>query len=112
MHSALTSGLLAYDSSKTVSPPMLGRPRQFAYPPTPATTPGTTRRESSASRGPNRRGSMTAIGRAPIARMSRTIPPTPVAAPWYGPMFVGRLCDYTLNMISVEYMSGLQYIYQ
>ena len=25
-----------------------------------------------------------ATGRAPIARMSRTIPPTPVAAPWYG----------------------------
>ena len=26
----------------------------------------------------------TAIGRAPIVRMSRTMPPTPVAAPWYG----------------------------
>ena len=27
---------------------------------------------------------MTAIGRAPIDMMSRTMPPTPVAAPWYG----------------------------
>ncbi len=27
-------------------------------------------------------GSATAIGRAPMAMMSRTIPPTPVAAPW------------------------------
>src|SRR5690606_16381532 len=25
-----------------------------------------------------------AIGRAPIVKMSRRIPPTPVAAPWYG----------------------------
>ncbi len=31
----------------------------------------------SASRGPKRRGSITATGRAPIARMSRTMPPTP-----------------------------------
>ena len=27
---------------------------------------------------------MSAIGRAPIEKMSRMIPPTPVAAPWYG----------------------------
>ncbi len=27
---------------------------------------------------------MTATGRAPMAMMSRMIPPTPVAAPWYG----------------------------
>ena len=33
------------------------------------------------SAGPNRRESITATGRAPMARMSRTIPPTPVAAP-------------------------------
>ena len=39
---------------------------------------------SGASSGPNRSGSITATGRAPIARMSRTMPPTPVAAPWYG----------------------------
>ena len=27
---------------------------------------------------------MSAIGRAPMEKMSRMIPPTPVAAPWYG----------------------------
>ena len=27
---------------------------------------------------------MRAIGRAPIEKMSRMMPPTPVAAPWYG----------------------------
>ena len=32
--------------------------------------------------GPKRRESRRAIGRAPIAKMSRTMPPTPVAAPW------------------------------
>jgi len=31
--------------------------------------------------GPNRNESMTATGRAPIVKMSRRIPPTPVAAP-------------------------------
>ena len=50
----------------------------------PPTTPGSTRRVSAASAGPNRSESSTATGRAPIARMSRTIPPTPVAAPWNG----------------------------
>ncbi len=34
--------------------------------------------------GPNRSESSTAIGRAPIVKMSRRIPPTPVAAPWNG----------------------------
>ncbi len=29
---------------------------------------------------------MTATGRAPIEMMSRTMPPTPVAAPWNGSM--------------------------
>ena len=33
---------------------------------------------------PNRSGSISAIGRAPIEKMSRMMPPTPVAAPWYG----------------------------
>ena len=61
---------------------MLGNPRQFPYPPTPATTPGSTRAVSGSSSGPKRSESITAIGRAPIARMSRTMPPTPVAAPW------------------------------
>src|SRR5688572_401015 len=33
-----------------------------------------------------------------MARMSRTIPPTPVAAPWYGSTYDGWLCDSTLNV--------------
>src|SRR3954449_13415343 len=64
----------------------------------PATTPGSTRLVSGASAGPNRSESMTATGRAPIARMSRTMPPTPVAAPWYGSTYDGWLCDSTLNV--------------
>ena len=78
---ALTSGFPIYVSSKTTSPPIFGKPKQFPYPPTPAMIPGSTRRVSGASAGPKRSGSMMAIGRAPIVRMSRTIPPTPVAAP-------------------------------
>jgi hypothetical protein len=31
---------------------------------------------------PKRRGSITAMGRAPMVKMSRRMPPTPVAAPW------------------------------
>ena len=77
---------------------MLGSPRQLPYPPTPATIPGSTRWVSSASSGPNRSGSMTATGRAPIARMSRTIPPTPVAAPWYGSTYDGWLWLSILNV--------------
>ena len=79
--SAFTSGLPKYVSSKTTSPPILGSPKQFPYPPTPAITPGRTRLVSGASAGPKRSGSITAIGRAPIVKISRTIPPTPVAAP-------------------------------
>ena len=33
-----------------------------------------------------------------MARMSRTMPPTPVAAPWYGSTKLGWLCDSTLNV--------------
>src|SRR5438067_2263287 len=58
---------------------MFGSPRQLPYPPIPATTPGSTRRVSGWSAAPNRSGSMTATGRAPMARMSRTIPPTPAS---------------------------------
>src|SRR2546427_2220212 len=49
---------------------------------------GTTRASSGE---PNRRESSKAIGRAPIARMSRMIPPTPVAAPWNGATALGWL---------------------
>ncbi|CFR67076.1 Uncharacterised protein [Mycobacterium tuberculosis] len=61
---------------------MLGRPRELPYPPMPRTTPSSTRRVSGASAAPNRSWSITATGRAPMAMMSRTMPPTPVAAPW------------------------------
>src|SRR6266571_427937 len=77
---------------------MLGSPRQLPYPPTPATIPGSTRAVSGCCGSPKRSGSITAIGRAPIARMSRTMPPTPVAAPWYGSTKLGWLCDSTLKV--------------
>ncbi len=38
-----------------------------------------------------------ATGRAPIVKMSRRMPPTPVAAPWYGSTALGWLCDSSLN---------------
>ncbi len=75
-------GLPWYEESKTSSPPMFGRPRLLPYPPTPLTTPCTTRAVSGWSTAPKRSWSMTATGRAPMEMMSRTIPPTPVAAPW------------------------------
>ena len=37
------------------------------------------------------------MGRAPIAMTSRMIPPTPVAAPWYGSIADGWLCDSILK---------------
>src|SRR5258708_3494281 len=64
----------------------------------PPTTPGSTRRVSGASAGPNLSEAITATGRAPMARMSRTIPPTPVAAPWKGSTYDGGLCDSSLNV--------------
>ena len=50
-----------------------------------------------ASSSPKRSESSDAIGRAPMVKMSRRIPPTPVAAPWYGSMNDGWLCDSILN---------------
>ncbi len=129
-HIAFTSGLPEYDGENDTSPPTVGTPMQFPYPPIPATTPlkrcrfraasSSVVRSSSdpsggtggmpASRlyaprsiafgtcsGPNRSESSSAIGRAPIAKMSRTIPPTPVAAPSYGSIADGWLCDSILN---------------
>ena len=40
---------------------------------------------------------MQAIGRAPMVKMSRMMPPTPVAAPWNGSTALGWLCDSILN---------------
>ena len=68
----------------------------------PATTPGSTRAVSGWSAAPKRSGSITAIGRAPMARMSRTMPPTPVAAPWYGSTKLGWLCDSTLKVTAIS----------
>src|ERR1019366_7408057 len=77
---------------------MLGRPRQFPYPPTPATIPGSTRSVSGWSTAPNRNESITAIGRAPIDMMSRTTPPKPAVAPWYGSTYDGWLWLSTLKV--------------
>ena len=66
----------------------------------PATTPSTMRRlraPSGPSSDPNRSEFISAIGRAPIVKMSRMMPPTPVAAPWYGSMNDGWLCDSILK---------------
>ena len=49
------------------------------------------------SSGPKRSEFSSAIGRAPIVKMSRMMPPTPVAAPWYGSMNDGWLCDSILK---------------
>ena len=93
----LTSGLPWYDGSNTSSPPTVGTPTQLPYPPTPRTTPSTRWRVRASDGSPNRRASRTAIGRAPIANTSRRIPPTPVAAPWYGSTADGWLWDSILN---------------
>ena len=69
---------------------------QFPYPPIPATTPPNRNRFRGSSSGPNRSGSSSAAGRAPIDRTSRTIPPTPVAAPWYGS--IGRRVRVRLHL--------------
>ena len=55
------------------------------------TTPSAIQRLRASSSGPKRSGSISAIGRAPIEKMSRRMPPTPVAAPWYGSMADGWL---------------------
>src|SRR5579872_3281548 len=63
----------------------------------PATTPPTMRVTAGSSGGPKRSESRSAVGRAPIARMSRMIPPTPVAAPWNGATALGWLWLSILN---------------
>src|SRR4029079_14861035 len=67
----------------------------------PATTPASNERFrrpfSALSSDPNRRLFSAAIGRAPIVKMSRRMPPTPVAAPWNGSIKEGWLCDSILK---------------
>jgi hypothetical protein len=81
-HMALTSGFPPKDGSKKTSPPTVGIPRQLPYPPIPPTTLSKRYRFLDSASEPNRNESRIAIGRAPIVKMSRTMPPTPVAAPW------------------------------
>ena len=59
----------------------------------PATTPENRNRLRGSVSGPNRSEFSSAMGRAPMAKMSRTMPPTPVAAPSYGSIADGWLCD-------------------
>src|SRR5579863_6735578 len=55
----------------------------------PATTPSKWCFDSGS--GPKRSELSSAIGRAPIVNTSRRMPPTPVAAPWYGSINDGWL---------------------
>ena len=50
----------------------------------PPTTPSSRKRWRGSVSSPKRRESMLTHGRAPMVKMSRTMPPTPVAAPWKG----------------------------
>ena len=59
------------------------------YPAMPATTPSSRRRVTGSSSAPKRSEFSSATGRAPIVKMSRMMPPTPVAAPWNGSMNEG-----------------------
>ena len=63
----------------------------------PRTTPSTRCFIRGASSRPKRSEFSDAIGRAPIVKTSRRMPPTPVAAPWYGSMKDGWLCDSILK---------------
>ena len=63
----------------------------------PRTTPSTIRFVIGLSGEPKRSAFRLAIGRAPMVNTSRRMPPTPVAAPWYGSMKLGWLCNSILN---------------
>ena len=96
-HITSTVGFWLCGSAKWISPPTVGTPMQLPYPPIPATTPSKSQRFRSSVSGPNISGSSSATGRAPIEMMSRTMPPTPVAAPWYGSIALGCECDSILK---------------
>ena len=66
-------------------------PMQFPYPAMPETTPPATYFVLGRVGLPNLRESSIAMGLAPIVNMSLSMPPTPVAAPWYGSMNEGWL---------------------
>src|SRR6202012_3577083 len=63
----------------------------------PFTTPFTSHLVRSRLKSPKRNEFSWAIGLAPMVNISRLIPPTPVAAPWYGSRADGWLCDSILN---------------
>ena len=79
---------------------MLGTPIQFPYPEIPDTTPSKRYLFLSFDKGPNLSEFKSAIGLAPMANISRTMPPIPVAAPWYGSMADGWLWDSILKTIA------------
>src|SRR5688572_20637963 len=78
-------------------PPGCGMPTQFPYEPTPPTMPRTYPRVRAVAGSPKKSASSTATGRAPIAKTSRRMPPTPVAAPWNGSTADGWLWLSTLK---------------
>src|SRR6185437_6227373 len=63
----------------------------------PFTTPFTIHLVRSSAKSPKRSELSCAMGLAPMVKISRLIPPTPVAAPWYGSSADGWLCDSILN---------------
>ena len=68
----------------------------------PETTPERSRRFVAAfglsgRMSPKRSEFIRKTGRAPMVKMSRKIPPTPVAAPWNGSTALGWLCDSILK---------------
>src|SRR5437870_4118383 len=54
----------------------------------------------SAVMGPKRRELRAQMGRAPMVKMSRMMPPTPVAAPWKGSTALGWLWDSILKAMA------------
>ena len=64
-----------------ISPPTVGMPIQFPYPPMPDTTPFNKFLVLGCLGSPKCIEFNKAIGRAPIVKTSLKIPPTPVAAP-------------------------------
>ena len=83
MHNTLTSGLLRVArvegelAADGRAPRPSCRSRRCPPPPPRSATAGGRRRAGRRTAGPSR-----AIGRAPMVKMSRRMPPTPVAAPW------------------------------